>query len=156
MGKESNAEKEKIVMDLYITVEDKNKLKKAFLNLRKQQIIVVDEVIADLGYDPEKIDEYSSFIVNEKIKKIVSVTASGKKMQSIIYVNANLNDLVVRELIHYCQNQTNINKVIFLTEKGKNEELFELFEEVVFFPTIKKVHIVECVPVPINWLPDLE
>jgi hypothetical protein len=156
VGEESGKKNEISIMDLYITVEDKTKLKKAFLNLRKQQVIVVDEVIIDLGYDPAKIDDYSSFIVNEKIKKIIGSTASGKKMQSIIYVNDKVNDLVIRELIHHCQDNTPIGKVIFLTEKNKNEEFFELFEEVVFFPTVKKVHIIDCVPVPTNWPTEFE
>lgn len=139
-------------MNLYITVEDRTKLKKAFLNLRKQQIIVVDEVIVDLGYSMNSVDEYSSFIVNQRIKKIIALTASSKKMQSIIYVNSFLDDEIIRELIHFCSKNTQVNKVIFLTEKNKNEELYELFEEILFFPTLKKVHIIECVPVPVTWL----
>lgn len=139
-------------MNLYITIEDRSKLKKAFLNLRKQQIVVVDEVVVDLGYSMENVDEYSSFIVNQRIKKIISSTASSKKMQSIIYVNSDLDDEIVRELIHFCAESTQVNKVILLSEKNKNEDLYELFEEILFFPTVKKVHIVECVPVPVSWM----
>ena len=135
-------------MNLYITLEDKSKLKKAFLNLRKQQLIVVDEVIIDLGYDPEKMDDYSSFIVNQKIKKVISSTASGKKMQSIIFVSPKLNDEAIRELIKYCQEQTTVDKVVFLTDKYKNEDYYELFDEITYFPTVKKVHIVECLTIP--------
>jgi hypothetical protein len=136
-------------MNLYITLEDKTKLRKAFLNLRKQQIIVVNELITDLGYDIETIDDYSSYIVNQKIKKIITMTASGKKMQSIIYVNNRANDETIRSLIHFCQDNTTVDKVILLTERYKNEDLYELFEEVLFFPSVKKVHIIECVPIPI-------
>jgi len=137
-------------MNLYITLEDKSKLKKAFLNLRKQQIIDVNDVITELGYNPEKVDDYASFIVNEKIKKIIGSTASGKKMQSIIYVNEKLDDLVIRELVNYCQEHTPLDKIVFLTEKNKNEDFYELFEEILFFPSIKKVHIIECQPFPIS------
>ena len=143
-------------MNLYITIEDKSKLKKAFLNLRKQQIIIVDEVVVDLGYEVGKVDDYASFIVNQRIKKIITSTASGKKMQSIIYVNNNLNDEIIRGLIHFCQDNTVVDRVILLTEKGKNEELYELFDEILFFPSIKKVHIIECVTVPVVWLEETE
>jgi hypothetical protein len=143
-------------MNLYITIEDKSKLKKAFLNLRKQQIIVVDEVVVELGYEVGKVDDYASFIVNQKIKKIITSTASGKKMQSIIYVNQNLNDEIIRGLIHFCQDNTVVSRVILLTEKGKNEELYELFDEILFFPSIKKVHIIECITVPVTWLEETE
>lgn len=138
-------------MNLYITLEDKSKLKRAFFNLRKQQIVVVEEVASELGYDINRVDDCSSFIVNEKIKKIISSTASGKKMQSIIYINTGLNDEIIRELIHFCQERTKVDKVILLTEKNKNEEFYELFEEILFFPAIKKVHIIECVPIPVIW-----
>ena len=143
-------------MNLYITIEDKSKLKKAFLNLRKQQIIVVDEVVVELGYQVGKVDDYASFIVNQRIKKIITSTASGKKMQSIIYVNDNLNDEIIRGLIHFCQDNTVVDRVILLTEKGKNEELYELFDEILFFPSIKKVHIIECITVPVTWLEETE
>lgn len=139
-------------MNLYITVEDRARLKRTFLNLRKQQIVVVDEVVVELGYEVGNVDEYSSFIVNQRIKKIVTSTASSKKMQSIIYVNEKLNDEIIRGLIHFCQESTQVDKVILLTDKNKHEEFYELFEEVLFFPTTKKVHIIECVPIPINWI----
>ena len=132
-------------MNLYITVEDRTKLKKAFLNLRKQQIIVVEDVVIDLGYTMKTVDEYSSFIVNQRIKKIIAATAASKKMHSIIYVNDLLNDEIIREL-------TQVDKVILLTDKNANEDLYELFEEILFFPTVKKVHIVECKPVPVVWI----
>ena len=139
-------------MNLYITVEDRTKLKKAFLNLRKQQIIVVEDVVIDLGYTMKTVDEYSSFIVNQRIKKIIAATAASKKMHSIIYVNDLLNDEIIRELIHFCEEQTQVDKVILLTDKNANEDLYELFEEILFFPTVKKVHIVECKTVPVVWI----
>jgi len=141
-------------MNLYITVEDRTKLKKAFFNLRKQQIVVAEEVAAELGYSIDRVDAYSSFIVNERIKKIISSTASGKKMQSIIYVNDKLNDEIARELIHYCQEHTKVDKIILLTEKNKHENIYELFEEILFFPSLKKVHIIECTTVPVVWSTD--
>ena len=143
-------------MNLYITVEDKTKLKKAFLNLRKQQIVVVDEIVVELGYSVGGVNDYSSYIVNQKIKKIISSTASSKKMQSIIYVNDKLNDEIIRGIIHFCQEYTAIDKVVLLTDKNKNEEFYELFEEILFFPTIKKVHIVECKPIPVAWVDEAE
>jgi hypothetical protein len=141
-------------MNLYITSDDILKLKKAFLNLRKQHIIVVEDIIRDLGYEVGNVDEYASFIVNQKIKKIISNTSLGKKTQSIIYVNPSLNDEVIREIIHFCQDHTPLGSVILLTEKGQNEIYYELFEEILFYPAIKKVHIIECVPVSVAWLDD--
>ena len=102
-------------MNLYITVEDRAKIKKAFLNLRKQLILEVSELIEQTGYDPEKMDKYSSFIISQKIKKTIQTTANGNKVQSIIYVNPDYDTESVRELIHFAQEETAIEKVIFLT-----------------------------------------
>ncbi len=141
-------------MNLYVTVDDKFKLKKCFLNLRKQQLIIIDEIIESLGYAENTIDEYSSFIVNQKIKKIISSTSVGKKMQSIIYVNPGLTEETIRDVIHFCNEETLIEKVIFLTERYANEEYYQLFDEILFFPSIKKVQIIECKSLPIEWLDD--
>ncbi len=56
-------------MKLYVTYSDKEKLKKTFLNLRKQLIIDSFEVASSLGYTSENLTTYSYFIINEKIKK---------------------------------------------------------------------------------------
>ena len=139
-------------MNLYITVEDRAKIKKAFLNLRKQLILEVRELIEQTGYDPEKMDKYSSFIISQKIKKTIQTAANGNKVQSIIYVNPDYDTESVRELIHFAQEETAVEKVIFLTEKGRNEEMYELFEEISFYPSVKKVHIIHLEPVPVVWL----
>ena len=133
-------------MNLYVTYGDKEKLKKAFLNLRKQLIIDSLDIIASLGYTQDSLTEYSYFIVNEKIKKIIQVTSNGNKMQSIIYSNPSMDHEVIRGLINFAQQETLLDKVIFLTEKGQHQDLYELFEEVVFFPSAKKVHIISCHP----------
>jgi hypothetical protein len=139
-------------MNLYITVEDRAKVKKAFLNLRKQLIIEVRELIEQTGYDPDKMDKYSSFIISQRIKRLVQTTANGNKVQSIVYVNPDYEIESIRELIHFVQEETSVEKVIFLTEKGKNEDMYELFEEVSFYPSVKKVHIIHLEPVPVVWL----
>lgn len=146
-------------MTLYITHEDRSKLKKCFLSLRKQVIISIDEVIINVGYDPNALDEYSSFIINEEIKKIIQKSSSGKKSNNIIYINKNFTDESVREIIHFAHENTRIERVVFLTEKNKYEEYYELFEEVMFFPQMKKVHLVECEQIKnpmFRWINDLD
>jgi hypothetical protein len=146
-------------MILYITHEDKSKLKRCFLSLRKQIVISIDDVIVNLGYDPANLDPYSSFIVNEDIKKIITKSSSGKKSNNIIYCNHNFTNDSIRGLIHFVHDHTKIERVVFLTERNQYEDYYELFEEVMFFPTIKKVHILECEQFknPIfRWVNDLD
>jgi hypothetical protein len=136
-------------MNLYVTYSDRDRLKKAFLNLRKQLIIDSQEIVRSLGYDPESLSEYAYFIANEKIKKQIESTSAGNRMQSIIYSNPTMNHEVIRGLINFAQLETKVDRVIFLTDKGQNEDLYELFEEIVFFPTTKKVHIIMCEPIEV-------
>jgi hypothetical protein len=131
-------------MILYITHEDKSKLKRCFLSLRKQIVISIDDVIVNLGYKPGNLDPYSSFIVNEEIKKIITKASSGKKTNNIIYCNSNFTSESMRMLVHFVNDHTKIERVVFLTERSEYEDYYELFEEVQFFPAIKKVHILEC------------
>lgn len=135
------------MMNLYVTYGDKEKLRKAFLNLRKQLIIDSYDVVRSLGYEPEMLTEYSYFIVNEKIKKQIQTAASGNRMQSIIYINPEMDHEVIRSLINFAQLETAVEKVVFLTDHGKNEDLYELFQEIIYYPTAKKVHIIKCEPI---------
>lgn len=145
-------------MILYITHEDRSKLKRCFLSLRKQVVITAEDVIVSLGYDPEKLDAYSGFIVNEEMKKIITKSSSGKKSNNIIYSNKNFTDESVREIIHFVYENTKIERVVFLAERDKHEDYYELFEEVMFFPTVKKVHIYDCEQISnpmFRWVNDL-
>lgn len=139
-------------MNLYITFSDRNKIKKCFLNLRKYLIISVDEVIESVGYGDKKLDDCSYFLVNEEIKKLIREGSARRKLLAIVYTNPTMDGETVRELIHYANSLHSVQSVIFLVEKGQKEEFYELFEEVLFYPMTKKVHIVECTPVPVDWL----
>jgi hypothetical protein len=144
-----------IKLNLYLTFDDKSRIKKCFLNLRKYLIISTDEVIDRLGFQPGEIDSCSSFIINEEIKRMIQEGSKGRKLLSIIYSNPRMNDEIIREFIHYTQDLKKIDKVVLLTDKGKNDEYYELFEEVMFFPVTKKVHIIECESYPVAWIGDI-
>lgn len=143
-------------MNLYITFDDKNKIKKCFLNLRKYLIINSDEIIEQMGFDKENLDTYSGFIVNEAIRKMIYDGSNSKKLLGIIYSNSKLNDEIIREVIHLTQEIPEIETAIFLTDKWENEDYYELFDEILFYPTIKKVHIINCKSLPVVWLDSLE
>ncbi len=142
-------------MNLYLTFDDKNKIKKCFLNLRKYLIINSDEVVEKLGFEKDKIDDCVSFIINEEILRMIKDGSSGRKLLGIIYSNSEINDEIIREIIHFSENVKNIEKVVFLVENGEHEEYYELFEEIMFFPSLKKVHIIECQTYPVVWLDNL-
>lgn len=131
-------------MNLYITREERDKLKKAFLNMRKQHVIAVQEIIANMGYTSKTLDPYASFLVNEEIKNQIKSVSRANRAYSIIYSNPELNEEIIRFLVFYVNENTNINDVIFLTEENKDEDYYELFNAVAIFPRAKKIHIMEC------------
>jgi len=143
-------------VNLYLTFDDRNKIKKCFLNLRKYLIVNSDEVIEQMGFDKESLDVCSGFIVNEEIRKMIVEGANSKKLLGVVYSNPEFNDEIIREVIHFSQDIRGIESIIFLTDKWLKEEYYELFEEVLFYPTIKKVHMINCEPVPVVWLDSLE
>jgi hypothetical protein len=139
-------------MNLYLTFDDKSKIKKCFLNLRKYLVISSDEVVENLGFDKDNVDNCSSFIISQEIKRNIKDGSNVRKLLAIIYSNSDMNDETIRQLIYYATEVANIEKVIPLTERGENEDYYELFEEIMFYPTLKKVHIVECKAYPVEWL----
>lgn len=133
-------------MNLYITRGSRDKLKRAFLNMRKQHVISVPDIIATLGYSSETMDEYSSFLVNEEIKNQVRNVSRARRAHSIIYSNPSLNEEIIKFLIFYVNENTEISQVYFLTEEADDEEYYELFDGVVLYPGLKKIHILDCKP----------
>jgi hypothetical protein len=139
-----------VAVNLYITLSDKNKIKRCFLNLRKYLVVSAQDVIENIGYTGCELDDCSMFLVNEEIKKLIQKGSVRRKLLAVVYTNPDMNDEIIRELIHFADELPSIDRVIFLTEESTNEELYELFSEVAFFPSMKKVHIIECLPFPIN------
>lgn len=133
-------------MNLYITKGNRDKLRKAFLNMRKQHVISVPDIITALGYDSNKMDAYSGFLVNEEIKNQIRSVSRARRAHSIIYSNPGLNEDIIKFLIFYINENTEIDGVFFLTEENEDEEYYELFDGVVLYPAVKKIHIMECRP----------
>jgi hypothetical protein len=146
-------------MNLYITREERDKLKRAFLNMRKQHVISVSEIIKNLGFEPTELDAYSGFLVNEEIKNQIRTVSRAKRAYSIIYSNPDLNEDIIRFIVFYVNENTDISEVIFLTDEGNDEEYYELFTGVAIYPAIKKVHIMECRRLEsslFNWIHNIE
>jgi len=146
-------------MNLYITREERDKLKRAFLNMRKQHVISVSEIIKNLGFEPGELDAYSGFLVNEEIKNQIRTVSRAKRAYSIIYSNPDLNEDIIRFIVFYVNENTDIAEVIFLTDEGNDEEYYELFNGVAIYPAIKKVHIMECRRLEstlFNWIHNIE
>lgn len=135
-------------VNLYITFDDRNKIKKSFLNLRKYLIISVKEVVEKLGFADKPIDDCVSFIINQEILKMIKDGSNGRNLLGIVYSNEDLDNEIIREIIYYADELKNISKVVLLTDHNEHEDYYELFDEIMFYPSLKKVHIIECKSFP--------
>ena len=142
-------------MKFYITVEGLPKLKRAFLNLKLYSIISVPEILIDLGYTYSTIDEYGAFIINQKIMSMIDNYVKSKRIRGIIYSNPNLSRDIVENLFTELEPCERVSDLVLLDDKyvPKLEEYYNLFEEIIFFPSVKKVRLIECKPIQekLNW-----
>lgn len=148
-------------MNFYITTENKDVLKKNFLNLRFFALISIPEIIESLGEEYETISDYSNFIVNKTIIQQVDSVLKRKRFYSIIYSNPWLNYDTIKNIHEQFSDNPLIKDIILLDDKNnrENEDYWQYFQEVTFFPSVKKKKIVECekIKTPMfYWLNDLE
>jgi len=136
-------------MKFYITVEGVPKLKRSFLNLKLYSIISVSEILADHKYTYETIDEYGSFIVSEKIIELINTYAKSKRIRGIIYSNEFLNKQVIENLFDVLEPMNRIRDIVLLDDYNvpQLQEYYPFFNEIIFFPSVKKVRLIECKPI---------
>ncbi len=142
-------------MKFYITIEGLPKLKRAFLNLKLYSIVSVPEILAELGYTYSTIDDYGAFIINQKIMSMIDNYVKSKRIRGIIYSNPNINRDIIENLFSELEECDNISYLVLLDDKyvPKLEEYYDLFGEIIFFPSVKKVRLIECKPIQekLNW-----
>lgn len=132
-------------MKFYITTEDIQKLKRSFLNLKLFSIINVPEILEKLGYTYNTIDDYAAFIVNKKINKLIENYVKSKRTRGIIYCNPWINESIIKNINKIVQDISNISDVVLLDDFNvpKLHYLYPNFNEIIFFPSIKKIRIIE-------------
>lgn len=136
-------------MKFYITVEGIQKLKRSFLNLKLFSIINIPDILQEHGYDSETIDEYGSFIVAQKIQGLIKNYTKSKRIRGIIYCNPNLSEDIIDNLMDILEENEKINDVVLLDDYNipKIRHLYSIFPEVIFFPSVKKIRLIECKPI---------
>lgn len=144
-------------MKFYITVEGVPKLKRSFLNLKLYSIINVSEILEEHGYEYESIDEYGIFIVNEKIIKLINNYVKSKRIRGIIYSNENLSKNTIENLFDTLEPIPKIQDIVLLDDYNvpKLQKYYDYFNEIIFFPSVKKVRLIECKPIKegVDWKP---
>ena len=142
-------------MKFYVTSEGLQKLKRSFLNLKLFSIIDVNQIVEDCGYTYSTIDDFGSFIVNDKILSMIENYSKSKRIRGIIYTNSNLTEDLILNLKERVEKSKQIHEFVLIDEYNipKLHKFYNLFNEIIFFPSIKKVRIFECNDIKdkINW-----
>mgnify|MGYP001009116131 FL=1 len=133
-------------MKFYVTIEGVQKLKRSFLNLKLFSIINVQQIIIDCGYSYNNIDDYGAFIVNETIMSQIKNYSKSKRIRGIIYSNPNLNEGIILNLRERVEKNPRINDFVLIDEYNlpRLQEYYPMFSEIIFFPSIKKIRLIEC------------
>lgn len=137
-------------MKFYLTVESIQKIKNVFVNLSSFYILDVEEIIKTLGLDINKPS--SVYFVNNHIKNLIESQSKSKRLQGIIYINPNLNATIIDGIYNYIKEIPTMEGMVLMDDgfAPKLRSYHNLFEEILFFPTIKRVKILECKPFSIG------
>ena len=139
-------------MKFYITIEPCRKLKNVFSNLSSFYIIDVDKILDESGLDTE--NNAHQFLINVELQRLITSGAKSKRYKGIIYINRRLKFETIMSIKNSIDSITNsaVESMVILDDYDlpKVKDYYTLFDEVVFFPALKKTRIVECVPIPIQ------
>lgn len=132
-------------MKFYATIEPCRKLKHLFSNLSSFYIIDVDTILSESGLDINKPSH--QFLLNTELRRLITNGAKSKRYTGIIYVNGILDvDTIINiKSTIDCIEGTNIDSVVLLDDVDvpKLKNYYKLFDEVIFFPSTKRMRILE-------------
>lgn len=135
-------------MNLYVSTESDRKLRNVFSNLSGFYIINVDMLVEASRLDLSKNSH--RFLMNSEIERLISIGAKSKRYSGIVYINSMLDKDTVQSLKESVDNlkESNIDYMVLLDdyELPKLKKLYKLFDEVIFFSSLKKTKIIQCTP----------
>ena len=147
-------------MKFYVTTEGVVKLKRSFLNLKLFSIIYIPEILEQYGYTYETIDDYGSFIISKHINSLIKTYSKSKRIRGIIYSNPKICEEMLPNLFESMADFDSITEVVLLDDYNvpKLQHLYPIFDEIIFFPSIKKIRLIEAKPIrdDIKWKHDME
>ena len=136
-------------MKFYVTTEGVQKLKRSFLNLKLFSIIHVPDILEKHNYTYDNIDEYGAFIVSNKINDMIINYSKSKRIRGIIYSNPLIDENLIPNLFETLEPLDTITEAVLLDDFNlpKLKHLYPHFDEIIFFPSIKKIRLIECRPI---------
>ena len=136
-------------MKFYVTIEGTQRLKKSFLNLKLFSIIYIPEILEQYGYTYSTIDDYGSFIISNQINELIKTYAKSKRIRGIIYSNPDIDENILPNIFETLADINTISEVVLLDDYNvpKLTHLYPIFDEIVFFPSVKKTRLIECIKI---------
>jgi len=142
-----------------MTIEGIERLKKSFLNLKLFSVIYIPQILEEYGYTYSTIDDYGSFIISNHISNTIKCYAKSKRIRGIFYSNPEINEEILPNLFQILAEIDTITEVVLLDDYNvpKLQHLYPNFDEIIFFPTFKKIRLIECQKISnlnnIEWKP---
>jgi len=132
-------------MNFYVTTENEDYLRNVFMNFRFFHLVSVSNLVQKLNTNYTELSLYQKWILNNDIKREIKKCLTKTNVFAILYHNPWLNYDSIKNLDNYLNSIEKINKIVLLDDKElkKNEEYYQFFKEVAFFPKIKKLKIDE-------------
>lgn len=138
-------------MKFYITIEPCRKLKNLFSNLSSFYIIDVDKILKESGLDVN--NKAHQYLINVELERLITSGAKSKRYKGIIYINSLVKCETIVSIKNSVESITNsaVESMVILDDYDipKMKDYYTLFDEVVFFPAMKRTRIIECTPIPI-------
>lgn len=135
-------------MKFYATIEPCRKLRNMFTNLSSFYIIDVDTILAESGLDPDKPTH--RFLINTELARLIVSGAKSKRYMGMIYINSRINCDVIVSIKKTVGELTNsvVDGFVVLDDEDvpKLKDYYTLFDEVSFFPSMRRTRLIECVP----------
>lgn len=131
------------LMKLYIS-NDAIRVKNCFLNLSKFFILDVQKILEEMQLDTQ--DKCNAFFITQHIISLIKNQSKSKRLEGIIYVNTNLSIKLFDSLFETIKDLPKMENMVLIDDPifQPLAEYYSLFEEVMFFPTIRKAKILEC------------
>ncbi len=129
-------------MKFYMTKESVDYIKNSFFPIKSLYVINPAEILNEFEIIKDK--KLFDFFVNEEIKNKILYAINKKRGSTIIYVNKNLDDIIIKNIKTILSNNDIIEYVFIDKKEDETVELYSYFDEIVFFPKHKKMRIIEC------------
>lgn len=133
-------------MNFFVTSEPPRRLKNAFHNIKQYKLIDVDDLFESTGMDPN--DDVCGFIIDEEIKNMIIDGTNSKKYNGIIYINSNLDRILLdklKNLLYKIEDSSTVDITMLDDfDVPKLENMYNQVDNVTFFPILKKPKVIRC------------